>query len=134
MSKIELRLNNDQLIEMEGLFIRLPNVAEGIVNDILDTEGSKTIIQSMIKFTPRSKVNKKHAVDSNPYRGTVGKGNMTLYLYEKEAFGYLVFPEIGIGKRFANYNRTGFMADGVQAARDEVLNMIIKKLTDEINS
>lgn len=124
MPGLRYYLDSKDLVAIQEYFLRLPGIAEDVVNEVIRNDVAKMAIQSMIHFTPVSKVNKKHARDSNPYK--MIPLNMGIYIEEK--IEYLVYPELGIGQPEQN-----FMWWGFNAVLPNFMGMIIDALTKTIN-
>lgn len=124
MPGFKYKINGEELVQLQEYFLRLPGLAEDVVNDVVHNDLAKQAIQSMIKFTPVSKVNKKHAKDSNPYKSYP----FNLGFHVEEKIEYLVYPELGIGQPEQN-----FMWAGFNAVSPNFIGAIIDALIKTIN-
>ena len=120
------------LQQVQDLMVQLPGVAEEVLMDVVQNDVAKRMIQEMIKFTPVSKGKKrrgtKHAKDDNPYIKEAWIKGIVVDVYERPKYGYLVYPEIGIGQ-----SEQSFMWSSVDAIRPELDQMVIDALVKAIN-
>lgn len=128
MAEYFLDLSKSKLIESE--MAKVPERSEEAVNNVLKTVGVKEAIQDIIKFIPVSDRNKKHAKNSNPLKSTMQnlgfkitpKGGAT----RKNGFGYLVFPNDGLGKN--NPIAQKFFETGGDVASNVIFDAVMKAL------
>jgi hypothetical protein len=122
---VQYELNYEQMLSLEDKMSRYPGDVEKAVNNVIHNRGAKLIMMNIIGFMPRSKLNKAHAKDSakNLESNTYNLGVM---ISEGKDFGYLVFPELGIGKR--NPVEQAFMIGGLEKSSDVIFQWIVEAL------
>lgn len=128
MAEYFLDLSKSKQIEAE--MAKVPERSEDAVNNVLRTVGVKEAIQDIIKFIPVSDRNKKHAKSSNPLKSTTQnlgfkittKGGAT----GKNGFGYLVFPNDGLGEH--NPIAQKFFETGGDVASNFIFDAVMKAL------
>lgn len=128
---IEFQLSDAQAKRLEEAMAKIGAESEDLVNAVLETKGTKLMIQKIIEFMPQSKKNKRHARQSNPLRHkmfnlgfeTKTKGGAAK---NKNSFGYLVFPDEGRGPR--NPVAQKFVDKGAESANE----LILQELLDAI--
>lgn len=119
-------VNKEQLDEITKAMELIPERAEQAVNHVLQAKGGKEIMQSILHFMPESKLNKKHAKQSEPLKMVFP--NLAVKIFEKPKFGYLVFPNLGIGKR--NKTPQRFMEEGLKAKSQTVHELVLNALLE----
>ena len=125
-------VNDKAIQQIQDLLIQIPDDAENILKDVVQNDVAKRMIQEMIHFTPLSKAKKKngqrHAKNDNPYEQYNMIKDIGVSVGERKKYGYLVYPEIGIGQA-----EQSFMWGSVNAIRPELDQMVIDALTRAIN-
>lgn len=114
---------------------KAPNVTEASLNDFLRKKGTKTVKSSIYDRMPVSDRKKVHAKDATSL--THRMGNLSFVVRakggaanKKNSFGYLVFPNEGIGRN--NRIAQRFFETGLENAdeplRSELLDVIVESL------
>ena len=125
----DLKLEGQE--ELTKAMEKVPEQAEKEINKVLHGDGSKLVMENIIKFMPISKGGGKHAKTSNPLKtdtinlgfSTYAKGGAA---NTRGSFGYLVFPDEGRGPR--NPVAQNFFEKGVQASEPNILEMLLEAL------
>lgn len=122
---VQYELNYEQMLSLEDKMSKYAGNVEEAVNNVIHNRGAKLIMMNIIGFMPRSKLNKPHAKDSanNLESDTYNLGVM---ISEGSNFGYLIFPELGIGRR--NPVEQGFMVGGLDKSSDVIFQWIVEAL------
>lgn len=103
---------------------QFPSDAEEAINKALHGEGVKEMIQSIVSFTPVSKLSKEHAKYSDPYK--FNTKNLGFIIETKPKYGYLIFPDEGRGIR--NKVRQEFTKRGAETSQGRVMEIVIEAL------
>lgn len=119
--------------EIEAAMKKVPEKAEQQVNKVLHTVGVKETIQSIIGFMPVSNRNKKHAKFSNPLKSAAINLGFRVYARggaskNKGSFGYLVFPNDGLGEN--NLIEQRFFERGGEKASDKIFKNVMDALEE----
>ena len=131
---VKFELNDEQAKKLEDAMTTIQANSEKVVNEVLETKGTKLMIQKIIEFMPQSKKNKRHARQSNPLRHKMfnlgfeikTKGGAAK---NKNSFGYLVFPDEGRGPR--NPVAQKFVDKGVESANELILQELLIAIEQE---
>ncbi|ATO46109.1 hypothetical protein C5L30_000236 [Companilactobacillus farciminis] len=129
----EFFLNYDSSKAIQNEMAKVPDRAEDAVNKVLHTYGAKQAIQQIVKFMPMSNRNKKHAKNSNPLKSDMMNLGFRVYARggaakNKGSFGYLVFPNDGIGPH--NLIDQRFFEQGGEAASNPIFRKVMEALED----
>jgi hypothetical protein len=124
--KYDLSFDNSKKLE-EALKKSATNL-EPKLNDYLHVKGSKEVMKSVIDFTPISNRNKAHAKTSSSLR-TIGL-NLAFEVTTKGKFGYLFFPDQGVGKH--NLVAQEFFNKGLKSKEDKMFKDIMKVIEDQL--
>ncbi|MGF3214609.1 hypothetical protein ACQV2X_05565 [Facklamia sp. P12945] len=113
--------DNKELLEA---FKQIPNKAEKVTNDFLESKGAPETMRAIIGLMPISRVNKQHAKESSSLQKKME--NLGFEILPKKKFNYLVFPNDGIGNK--NLKEQMFFQLGLK----QVEGPLIKQLTDAL--
>lgn len=112
--------------ELEKQLINSGERAEKELNKFLHSKGAKEVRQAIIGFMPISKIRKpNHAKTSNSLK--VNKKNLGFEIQArggKAGFGYLIFPNDGIGIR--NPRAQQFFEKGLESKERYLLNELLR--------
>ena len=123
-------LNDQQIQQIEDALAKAPRNAEETINETIHLKGAKLIMQNIIGFIPlgaRDTIKgkrKRHAKTSEPLDQK--NFNLGVYIHNKPAFEYLLYPDLGIGKR--NQVNQEFFYEGLQASGDTIFQWILEAL------
>ncbi len=113
--------------KLEKKIAQLPNVAEGIINDALEKQGTRTVVERITNLIKVGERGGRHAKTSKWEK--VNKFNLGFDVLarggaakNKGSFGYLVFPNEGRGPR--NPVEQRFMEQGLEIATPKVLDVL----------
>lgn len=114
---------------------KAPKVTEASLNDFLRKKGMKRVKTSIYDRMPRSNVNKAHAKDATSLTHRMGNLGFVVRAKggaanKKNSFGYLVFPNDGIGRnnRIAQKFFEAGLEDADEPLRNELLDIIVENL------
>lgn len=124
MGKLVYGLDASKMLQLEEKMASYPGDVEKAVNEVIHNRGSKHIMMSILNLAPRSTRQKKHAKDSDSFMAT--NINLGVVIQEKNNFGYLVFPDMGIGRR--NRVEQNFTEEGLRKSEDVVFQWILEAL------
>ncbi|MBO0450755.1 HK97 gp10 family phage protein [Candidatus Enterococcus murrayae] len=120
---------DELLIKME----KYASESERIINNVLKQKGSDIAIKKIEPTVPvseeRLRNGHKHAKFSNPFKAT--HENLRFTIRPKPKFGYLKYPELGIGHS-KNNEPEEFMQRGLQISLDPITEALLKGF-DELN-
>ncbi|MGU9987995.1 hypothetical protein ACQ5RL_01845 [Latilactobacillus curvatus] len=121
---------SEQIVKSMSL---VPDKAEKAVNQVLHTSGIKDAIKAITGFIPVSNRNKRHARNSNPLKGDAMNLGFRVYARggaakNKNSFGYLAFPNDGLGKH--NLIAKRFFERGGDLASTSIFNKIMTALSE----
>lgn len=130
---VEFFLKFKKSQEVQRQMAKVPDKAEKAVNNVLRTTGINTAIQAITGFIPVSNRNKRHAKTSNPLKGDLMNLGFKVYprggaANNKNSFGYLVFPNDGIGPH--NYIAQEFFERGGEQASTRIFNDLMQALAE----
>ena len=134
MAYVTYSLNEQQMQEIEDALAKAPQETERIINETIHVKGAKLIMQNIIGFMPigkRDRVNgrrKKHAKTSDSLAQK--DFNLGVHVFNKPAFEYLIYPNLGIGKR--NPVANDFFDEGLEASGDTVFQWIIEAIDNNL--
>lgn len=125
----------DDLRGLQDKIKQLPNISEGIINQVLHVDGVEIVVKEMTELMPQSKQNKKHAKQSkwsssqafNLGFRVFSKGGAA---NKKGSFGYLVFPDEGRGP--SNPWAQHFSDRSLIRATPKILELLDIELTNKI--
>ena len=131
-------LDFKEIEKLERNIARLPNVAEQVINQTLDKQGSRIVVEEITKLIKvgqrggsRAKHSKWEKVNKfNLGFDVVARGGAAK---NKGSYGYLVFPNEGRGPR--NPQEQRFAERGLELAEPkivDVLNIDIQKKIQEV--
>ncbi|EUJ56628.1 hypothetical protein [Listeria fleischmannii] len=125
----KLGLDFSEFEALKERLTQIPSKSEEALNRVIHTEGVKIIEDKITNRLPVSKVRKKHAKGSKPFKAT--PSNLAIEIKPKPKFRYLVFPNLGLG----NKNKTAyeFMEQGLQDATKPILEKLNKEVDNIIN-
>lgn len=131
----EYFLNYDKSQAIQNEMAKIPDKAENAVNKVVHNFGAKEAIQDIIRFMPVSNRDKKHAKTSNPLKSDMMNLGFRIYARggaakNKGSFGYLVFPNDGIGPH--NFMDQRFFEQGGDAASNKIFNKVMEALEDAL--
>jgi len=131
----EYFLNFEKSNAIQNEMAKVPDKAEKAVNEVLHTVGAKEAMQQIINFMPMSNRNKKHAKTSNPLKADMMNLGFRVYARggaakNKGSFGYLVFPNDGIGPH--NPFAEKFFEQGGDTASELIFKKIMNALEEAI--
>ncbi|MGX7108349.1 hypothetical protein [Facklamia miroungae] len=86
--------DNEELLEA---FQKVPNKAEKVTNNFLESKGAPEAMRAIIGLMPVSRVSKRHAKDSSSLKQKME--NLGFEIMPKKKFNYLVFPNDGVGSK-----------------------------------
>lgn len=133
MTRMEVDFSNSE--EFLEALKKAPNVTEASLNDFLRKKGTKKVKTSIYDRMPRSDSRKVHARDVTSLTHRMGHLGFVVRAKggaanSKNSFGYLVFPNEGIGQN--NRIAQKFFETGLEAAdeplRNELLDVIVESL------
>lgn len=124
---VKFELNDEQAKKLEQAMTTIQTNSEKVVNEVLETKGTKLMIQKIVGFINESPLKKKHAKSSNPLKHTML--NLGFEIKPKPRFGYLVFPNSGIGKR--NKKAQKFFERGAESANELILQELLTAIEQE---
>lgn len=127
MSKFELK--SEDLKRLEKALIQLPNKGEQEINKVLHNESAEKVsrsIQELINVSAKKKGT--HARYGKPFK--TEPFNLGFFVRTYPSYGYLVFPDEGIGKR--NPVRQDFTGRGMEKERPKVVDRLLEVLTRRI--
>lgn len=121
--------------KLQELLKKLPNQAEDLINDYLESKGSKNMMESIIGFIPVSRRNKKHAKSSKPFKATMHNLGFNIETKggaakNKGSFGYLVYPNEGRGPK--NPIAQEFVERGMEKENDRIIQDLEEILTEKL--
>lgn len=126
----------NSFIELKGRIESVGGNLETEINKVLKDEGKKTVEPSITNLIPVSK-KKKGSHAKNSKWSTQKLGNLELTIKAKggaankpNSFGYLVFPNDGIGSR--NHRAQEFMEKGRDAGLPKLVAVTQQKLIEKI--
>lgn len=127
MTRVQVDFRKSE--ELSKALLKTSKKVEADLNEYLHTTGAKTVVESIVGFMPRSNRQKKHAKDSNPLK--FDKFNLGFEVYakggapnKKGSFGYLVFPDQGIGPH--NKVAQEFFRRGLESKENKLFDDLIK--------
>lgn len=131
-------LDFKEVEKLERNIGRLPNVAETVINQTLETQATRIVVEEITKLIKIGDRGGRHAKQSKWEK--VNKFNLGFDIVasggaakNKGSFGYLVFPNEGRGSR--NPTEQRFAERGLEAAEPkiiDVLNIEIEKKIQEV--
>lgn len=127
MAKFELK--SEDLKRLEKALVQLPNKGEQEINKVLHTESEEKVsksIQELINISAKKKGT--HARLGQPFK--TEHFNLGFFIRTYPSYGYLVFPDEGIGKR--NPVRQDFTGRGIERERPKVVDRLMEVLTRRI--
>ena len=122
---VQYQIDYEQMLALEQKMANYAGDVEKAVNGVIHERGAKLIIMNIIGFMPRSKGPGPHAKDSRRSMRSVPH-NLGVLITEGNQFGYLVFPEMGIGRR--NPVAQEFMIEGLAKSEDTIFQWIVEAL------
>lgn len=126
---VEFEFDFESFTELQ---VRIENVGSDMeteMNQILKDEGKKTIEPSISNLIPVS-TKKKGAHAKNSKWATQKLGNLEIEIKSSKKFNYLVFPNLGIGKR--NKVAQEFMEQGRDEALPNLIEVTQQKLIEKL--
>lgn len=137
--KTVFKLKDDDLQKLVDSIIKIPNLAESIMNDYLHNKGANIVIKKITEEMPVG-VN-----DNKKYKGyprthakyslslTFTKENLGFAIKTSHSpfFGYLYFPAFGEGTSKRNAPNT-FFEDGAEKGREPIVEDLAKLLENKI--
>lgn len=135
MSKARLSISAEDFNRIIENVNRLGETSEQVINDYIHSQASETIIRGITQKIPKSKRGKVHAKTSvwyekKDYNLAVNIAN-SVRGKRGTSFYYLTFVNEGTGTSKLGKNKN-FMARGLNAVYDEVVNGIVEELQKNI--
>lgn len=129
----ESYLNIKNFDEIQQALQQVPNRAERAINNVLQTVGINATIKAIVGFIPVSDRKKRHAKTTNPLKGDMMNLGFRVYARggaakNKNSFGYLIFPNDGIGPH--NPSAKQFFERGTQVASNKIFTNIMAALSE----
>lgn len=133
------KLKADDMQKLADSIMKIPNLAEGIMNDYLHNEGANIVIDKIIKEMPVGVNDNKK---SKGYPRTHAKYSLSLEFTKinlgfaikttsSPFFGYLYFPAFGEGTSKRNTPNL-FFERGVDSGRKPIVDNLVKLLDKKI--
>ena len=141
--------NIEQIKELEDTIKKLPNIAEGIINEYLHTTGAENSItmikakmpcskgppsfkrkkSSNAKFSSGKKQPTTNAKFSDSLKAT--PINLGFIIETTPSFWYLMFPALGIGNSY-KYLPNDFMNKGINATLPRMISNLKEDLIEKL--
>lgn len=134
--------NIEQLKELEIHIKKLPNIAEGIINEYLHTTGAENSITNIKSKMPYSKgppsfkkkktsrgQAKTNAKVSDSLKAT--PINLGFIIETTNKFWYLIFPALGIGNSY-KYLPNDFMEKGINVTIPTMVSDLKEKIIEKL--
>lgn len=134
--------NIEQIKELEVHIKKLPNVAEGTINEYLHTTGAENSITNIKSKMPYSKgppsfkkkkTSRGQARTNAKFSDSLKSKpiNLGFIIETTNKFWYLVFPALGIGNSY-KYLPNDFMDKGINATIPTMVNDLKEKLIEKL--
>lgn len=121
----EFQINYEEMLRLEDRMMKYSGDAEEAVNNVIHDRGAKLIVMNILGFMPMGKGPGPHAKDTeNSIK--VFRNNLRASFIEGDKFGYLIFPEMGLGRR--NPVEKAFFLEGVEKSHEVIMEWIIEAL------
>lgn len=138
MCAAKFDLEFKEVEQLERNIEKLPNVAEKVINEVLERQGSRLVVEGITGFIKTGARGGPHANSTkwdkvkkfNLGFDVVAKGGAAS---NRGSFGYLVFPNEGRGPR--NHQEQRFMERGLEKSTPrvvEALNIDLEKKIQEV--
>lgn len=124
---VKFQLNDEQSKRLETAMQTIKDTSEKVVNEVLETKGTKIMIAQIVGLINIGALDNKHAKLSNPLKHTMG--NLGFIITPKPRFSYLVFPDMGGTIR--NRPAQKFFEKGAESANELILNELIEAIEAE---
>lgn len=128
------RMNDEDFAKLQTAIENFPGDAEAGINEILHNEGSQAIQEAVRRLMPMSgkswKGKNPPAKTSKSLRDK--KENLSVTVRTSKNYQYLYFPDDGINTRRHVGNQRFFLRGG-EAAKNEIIERCITKLTTDFN-
>lgn len=134
--------NIEQIKELEDTIKKLPNVAEGIINEYLHTTGAEISITNIKSKMPcslgppsfkKKKTSKGQAKTNAKFSDSLKATpiNLGFVIETTNKFWYLIFPALGIGNSY-KYLPNDFMNKGINDALPTMISNLKEDLIEEL--
>ena len=133
MTRMEVNFSKSE--EFLEALKKAPNVTETSINSFLRKKGTKTVKTSIYERMPRSSRNKTHAKDATSLTHRMGHLGFVVRAKggaanSKNSFGYLVFPNDGIGA--SNKIAQKFFETGLEDSEEPMMNDILEVIVNSL--
>lgn len=133
------KLKEDDMQKLVNSIMKIPNLAENIINDYLHNKGANIVIDKIKEEMPRGvNDNKKykgyprtHAKDSISLEFTAFNLGFAIKTTRTPFFGYLYFPAFGAGTSKKNAPNL-FFESGAEKGRKPIVDDLAKLLETKI--
>lgn len=134
--------NIEQIKDLEDTIKKLPNVAEGIINEYLHTTGAEISITNIKSKMPcslgppsfkKKKTSKGQAKTNAKFSDSLKATpiNLGFVIETTNKFWYLIFPALGIGNSY-KYLPNDFMNKGINATLPTMISNLKEDLIEEL--
>lgn len=134
--------NIEQIKELEDTIKKLPNIAEGIINEYLHTTGAEISITNIKSKMPcslgppsfkKKKTSRGQAKTNAKFSDSLKATpiNLGFVIETTNKFWYLIFPALGIGNSY-KYLPNDFMNKGINAALPTMISNLKEDLIEEL--
>lgn len=121
----EFQINYEEMLRLEDRMMKYSGDAEEAVNNVIHDRGAKLIVMNILGFMPMGKGPGPHA-NATENSIKVFRSNLRASFIEGDKFGYLIFPEMGLGRR--NPVEKAFFLEGVEKSHEVIMEWIIEAL------
>lgn len=133
MAVFELKAEDFE--RLQNVIKNFPGDAEQGINEVLHGEGSSLIQENIRRLMP---VSGKHWKGKKPPAKTSNsltdmKENLSITVKSAKSHNYLYFPDDGSNTR-RHVGNQQFFLHGAEAAKDEVIDRCINRLTTDFNN
>lgn len=133
------KLKDDDLQKLVDSIMKIPDLAESIMNDYLHNKGANIVIDKIKEQMPVGVNNNKkykgyprtHAKDSLSLTFTKINLGFAIKTSRSPFFGYLYFPAFGEGTSKKNAPNL-FFEEGVEAGRKPIVEDLVKLLESKM--
>lgn len=134
--------NIEQIKDLEDTIKKLPNVAEGIINEYLHTTGAEISITNIKSKMPcslgppsfkKKKTSRGQAKTNAKFSDSLKATpiNLGFVIETTNKFWYLIFPALGIGNSY-KYLPNDFMNKGINDALPTMISHLKENLIEEL--
>jgi hypothetical protein len=129
MANAKFELKSEDVEKISKAIAGFEGDAEVAINTYLRDIGRVKMSTAIQNLIPISKVNKKHAKDSDPLKTELF--NLVLTIKTKTKYNYLYFPQTGEGTSEGN-GPNDFMQDGIDSIYDNIVNDMLEQIQNKI--